>query len=160
MRPNSVSTGRTDRQLDSRRSRRNPRKPLVDPDALGRLGVAALACGAARGALLVVDQHGDPLDLGQLQLRGSSSPRSRSSADRRQRDARSGQSSAVTMITLDALEQPAGQVGDRELSLDRLAARHGHMLVVEQLVGEVHLGGDRRADRQQPEWWNVPSPRF
>ena len=46
--------------------------PLVDPDALRRLGLLAALARAAllRGALLIVDQHGHSLDSRQLLLGG------------------------------------------------------------------------------------------
>lgn len=42
-----------------------------------------------------------------------------------------------------------GNLRHRQRAVHRLAAGHGHRIVVEQLVGDVDLGRDRRADRQQ-----------
>ena len=62
---------------------------LVDPDALLRLrGLAALAVAAQLGgALLVVDQDGHALDLGELLLRGEQLLAVAHLGDRRQLDA-------------------------------------------------------------------------
>ncbi len=38
----------------------------------------------------------------------------------------------------------------RERAVHRLPARHRHRVVVEDLVGEVDVGGDGRADREEP----------
>ena len=41
-----------------------------------------------------------------------------------------------------------GDDGHVQRPIDRLAAGHGHGIVVEQLVGDVHIGGHGGADRQ------------
>ena len=43
----------------------------------------------------------------------------------------------------------AGDQRHGEVAVIRLAAGHRHRIVVENLVGDVDAGGDRRADRQQ-----------
>ncbi len=126
---------------------------LVDPDPLLRLHLLAALAGAALlgGALLVVDQDGDALDLRQLLLGGEQLGAVAQLGDRRQPDPLV----AARVLGGDddpahALElEPARQVRDRELALDRLAAGHRDVLVVEQLVGDVHPRGDRRAHRQR-----------
>ena len=126
---------------------------LVDEDPLGRLGrLAALAAAPLlRRALLVVDQHGHALDLRQLLLGGQQLRAPAQVGDARQLHALV----AARVLgrdddPLDAFElEPAGQVGHRQLALDRLAAGHRDVLVVEQLVGDVHARGGRRADGQR-----------
>jgi hypothetical protein len=43
-----------------------------------------------------------------------------------------------------------GQLGDAQAAVDRLPAGHRDCIVVENLVGDRHPGGDRLANRQQP----------
>ena len=72
LRPNSVSTGCTDRQLLL-----TPQSPQPSQTAslmttrvrAGRQRAALALAACLGGALLVVDQHGDALDLAQHPLR-------------------------------------------------------------------------------------------
>ena len=71
LRPNSVSTGCTDRQLDFAPQSPQPSqtRSLMNDPLGGRRRLAALALAPLLGrALLVVDQHGDAVDRGQLPL--------------------------------------------------------------------------------------------
>ena len=81
LRPNSVSTGSTERQPDFCAAVAAAlADALVDDDLLRRVGRLAALARAAQlgGARLVVDQHGDAGDGGELALHGrGSSARSR-----------------------------------------------------------------------------------
>ena len=71
LRPKSVSTGYTDRQLDfSPQSPQPSQTRLIDHDPFGRLSrEPALALAAEFGrALLVVNENGDALDLAEYFL--------------------------------------------------------------------------------------------
>ena len=60
-------------------------------------------------------------------------------------------SSVTTTMRFDALGRDLPRdVGGRERAVDRLAAGHRDRVVVEDLVGDVDVGGDRGADREQP----------
>ena len=115
---------------------------LVDRDA--RLGLRELAAldraPLLRRAHLVVDQHGD-----------ARRPCASALAATLHRSRRApGVLVVVTTTLLDALElEPADELVDGHAALDVLPARHGDGAVVEQLVGDVDAGGDRRADGQR-----------
>src|SRR5215207_959633 len=126
---------------------------LVDPDALRRLGrLAALALAAQLGgALLVVDQDRHPLHTRELLLRGEQLLAVAHIRYAGELDA------AVAARVLGGNDdpphafelEPARQVPHAQLDLDVLAAGHGDVLVVEQLVGDVHAGRDGRAHRER-----------
>ena len=154
LRPNSVSTGCTERQFDFWPQSPQPSqtRSLIQTrsagsGALPRLrlrrssaahswswistvtpSTAASSCCAAE-QLLAVAQLGD---LGQLDAAVAAGVLGRDDDP------------------AHALElQPAGEVRHAQLALDGLAAGHGHVLVVEQLVGDVHAGRHRRAHRER-----------
>ena len=71
LRPNSVATGWTDRQLDTRPQSPQPSqtRSLMNARCAGAADLAAPALAPLlRRALLVVDQHGDAVDRGQFPL--------------------------------------------------------------------------------------------
>ncbi len=105
------------------------------------------------GTRLVVDQHRDAVDLGQRLLRldqafatphlgpvGQLDPRGTARA-----------SSVVMMIRRDPLGAGScATVATGSWPFGVLAAGHRDRAVVEQLVGDVDPGRDRRLDRQLP----------
>ena len=155
LRPNSVSTGITDRQLDC-----TPQSPQPSQTSslmntrLGGIGhrPALAPPPLLGGAGLVVDDDGDAGDLAEVALhlvqivavmhRGA------------RREAAAGRI-LVRLVADDgdALHALGSElVGDHrhvERPVHRLAAGHRHGVVVEDLVGDVDVGGDAGADRQQ-----------
>jgi len=127
--------------------------PLVDEEAHVGIGkVAALAAAALFGrAGLVVDQHGDAGDLLQLLLHAHQLVAVEDIGIRRKVVAAE---IGVRLLAddddaLDALRlELAGELRHGQDAVDRLAAGHRHRIVVEDLVGDRHLGGDGLADRQ------------
>src|SRR5690606_5636346 len=126
--------------------------PLVDEyPSLGHWCLAALAAPAQLGgADLIVDQHRGAGDFPQLALHAFEAI---AVVDAEAAMAL-GQGPGVFLRIIadqgDALDAFALQLLDqlfhREAAIDVLAAGHGHGVVVEDLVGDVHLGGDGRAD--------------
>ena len=123
---------------------------LVDDHPLGGIGILAALAPAAlfRGAGLIVEQNGDTRRITQGSLHAVE---------------------IVAVVDLDVGREITGRiffrlVGDdndffhalggdlardirrRKRSVDRLAAGHCHRIVVEDLVGDVDVGGDRRPD--------------
>ena len=126
--------------------------PLVDDDApIGRGHRAALALASLLGgALLVVDEHGDPGDCPQ-DILGFEHPGAVPHLHA------VGQPSAGIPLgvlgrdddLLDALgEQFGDDPGHRGDADRRLGAGHRDVTVVEQLVRDVHSAGDGRADAE------------
>ena len=125
----------------------------VDEGALGRVfHLAALAPATLLGgAGLVVDDHRDALELTQLTLHGIQFTAVVEAGDRRE-----GIAARVLVRlvadqgdALDALvEDLPAELVDAQLAVDRLATGHGHGIVVENLVGDVHTGRDGGAHRQ------------
>ena len=125
----------------------------VDKGALGRVDqLAALApASLLGGAGLVIDDHRDALELAQLALHRVQFVAVMESDD-------GGESGAARVLvrlvadqgdTLDALgEHLLAELVDAQLAVDRLAAGHGHGVVVEDLVGDVDPGGHGRAQSQ------------
>src|SRR5690606_37541937 len=122
--------------------------PLLRVLELAALAPAPLLGGAG----LVVDQDRNALDLAQALLHRVQFPAVVELHARREqlalvpaRDVVAHQDDGV-----DALgAHLPGNVRDRQRAVHRLAAGHGHRVVVEDLVGDVHLRGDGLADRQR-----------
>ena len=122
------------------------RKPGVGTVPRGR---AAPLLGGAR---LVVDQHGDALDLGEFLLGLDES----TAIPHLDAWGKSARRVAVRVVAGDddpphALdEEQVGEVGHRHLALRILAAGHRDRTVVEQLVGDVDAGRHRRPHGERP----------
>ena len=127
---------------------------LVDDDPGARLfeSAALAAAPLLRGALLVVQQDGHALDGPQRRHRLVEAGARPDRGPRRQ--AHSG----IPVEVLgrdDDLVDPLGEQGGDQLRHGgdadrRLRAGHRHVVVVEQLVGDVDPGVDGRPDRQRP----------
>ncbi len=120
------------------------------PVGLGH-GPALAAAALFGGADLVVDQDADAGDLAQLLLDlDQVRARTDDHAWREVGDAlvafRLGGDDDGALNALGG--ELAGDLGDGEAALGRLAAGHGDGVVVEQLVGDVRTHGDGAADRQ------------
>jgi hypothetical protein len=126
----------------------------VDEDALRRVGEAAALAAAALlgGAGLVVDEGADAPGLAQLAL-GFVEPLAVADLD-----AGGEVGDALVFLRFVAHHDDARNILGGELArqlrhgqraVHRLAAGHGHGVVEQQLVGDVHLGGDGGADGEQ-----------
>ena len=160
LRPNSVSTGCTDRQLDLRAAVAAAlAHPLVDhdPRRSGWSAVPRLRSPALLGrALLVVDEHGHarrraagPPAPPRCSVAVAGPPRRGGSVERPRSRRRS---SVVTTIRVPRPRRSssAATCGDACMPpTGVLAAGHRDGGVVQQLVGDVHAGRDRGADRQR-----------
>ena len=126
--------------------------PLVHEDPLGRVRQRAPLALAPllRRALLVVHQHGDAGD-GSEHLLGLDQPVPVPDLDT-MGQMRAAQARRVLAGDDDPShafsQQQPRQVGDGPRPLDVLAAGHGHGRVVEDLVGDVDPGSDRRPHGQ------------
>ena len=126
---------------------------FVDDDALVGIGERAALAAAALfgGAGLVVEQHRNALDLAQLAL-------DEIEIVAVMERCAGGELRAVAIFAglvgddgdaLDALgPNLAGDHVDGEVAFMRLAAGHGDGVVVEDLVGDVGVGREREAHRQ------------
>ncbi len=125
----------------------------VDEGALGRVfQLAALASTTFLGGTgLIIDDHRDALEFSQLALHRIQFAAVVEAGDRR--EAIAGRV-LVRLVAdqgdaLDALvEDLPAELIDAQLAVDGLAARHGHGIVVENLVGHVHAGRDGRTHGQ------------
>src|SRR5690606_18829222 len=125
----------------------------VDEHALGRvLELAALAPPAFLGGTgLVVDDHRDALELAQLALHGIQLAAVMETGVGRETGA-AGVFIRLVTDDGDALDALIGHLPaeliDTQFAVDGLATGHGHRIVVENLVGDVHARRDRRPNRQ------------
>ena len=155
LRPNSVSTGTTDRQLDfTLQSPQPSHTSSLMTTRFGGIGERAALAPAALfgGAGLVVDEHRDAGDLAQLALHRVEV------VAVVHRHARREVRHAVVLLRLvghddDLLHALGGHLArdhrHGERAVDRLAAGHRDRVVEEDLVGDVDVGRDRGADREQ-----------
>src|SRR6185369_4918687 len=127
---------------------------LVDEDAPadGRHLAAFAASASLGGADLVVDQHGDPGFFAQFALDDVELV---AVADRHVGGEIGDFGVFFRLVgdddrAADAFRRElAGQPGDAEVAVHRLAAGHRDGVVVEDLVGDRHVGRDRLADGEQ-----------
>src|SRR5690606_20997082 len=125
----------------------------VDEHALGRVfQLAALAAAAfLGGAGLVVNDHRDALELAQLALHGIQLAAVMETGVGRETGA-AGVFIRLVTDDGDALDALIGHLPaeliDTQFAVDGLATGHGHRIVVENLVGDVHARRDRRPNRQ------------
>ncbi|KAF1853937.1 hypothetical protein Lal_00005148 [Lupinus albus] len=126
---------------------------LVDDDALGRIDhLAALAAAALLGgAGLVIDQDADARDLAHLLLHAVEIVAMLDGGELRQpvADAVFLRLVADDGDALHALRpQDMGDGLHGQRAVEGLATGHGDRVVEQDLVGDVHLGGDGLTDRQ------------
>ena len=158
--------GTTDRQVDLRAAVAAALAyALVDGDALRRVGASLPRLRSRRFSAAHTwswMRTVDALDRGELALRHVDLRAVADLGDRVESDAVVARGVlGRDDDPLDALQrEPARQLRHGELTDDVLAAGHRDEAVVEQLVGDVVPAAVAARIASDPEWWNVPSPRF